>query len=181
MSACTYLLSNNKCTCNCVNQTCCIHIAKDQWIFSIILKVLQKVQQNKAQAKVVVSYWTTQNWFSVLLGMLVDHPLIMTASLNKLYLPTHPTAPHPLHPKLKLLVAHISGEISSRKLFLQQHNIFSCPHGENQPGKDITQCCNSCIISVGGNKPIICYQMWPQFWNFSPNFMKKAVNTALLL
>ena len=87
--------------------------------FSIILKVLQKIQQDKPQAIVVVPYWTTQNWLLVLLGMLVDHPLIMTASLNIVCLPTHPTTPHPLHPKLKLLVAHISGEISSYKLFLQ--------------------------------------------------------------
>ena len=67
--------------------------------FSIILKVLQKIQQDKPQAIVVVPYWTTQNWFLVLLGILVDHPLIMTASLNILYLPTHPTTPHPLHLK----------------------------------------------------------------------------------
>ena len=71
--------------------------------FSIILKVLHKIQQDKGQAIVVVPYWTTQNWFSILLGMLVDHPLIMSASLNILYLPTHPAIPHPLHPKLKLL------------------------------------------------------------------------------
>ena len=127
--------------------------------FSIILKVLQKIQQDKAQAIVVVPYWTTQNWFPVLLGMLVDHPLIMTASLNILYLPTHPTTPQPLHPKLKRLVAHISGVTLSHKMFLKLHNIYSCPLGENQPGEDITQCCNSGMISVGGKKPIICYQM----------------------
>ena len=125
----------------------------------IILKFLQKIHQDKAQAIVVVPYWTTQNWFPVLLGMLVDHPLIMTASLNILYLPTHPTTPHPLHPKLKLLVAHISGVTLSHKMFLKLHNIYSCPLGENQPGEDITQCCNSGMISVGGKKPIICYQM----------------------
>ena len=56
--------------------------------FSIILEVLQKIQEGKAQAIVVVPYWTTQNCFPVLLGILVDHPLIMTASLNILYLPT---------------------------------------------------------------------------------------------
>ena len=58
--------------------------------FSIILKVLQKIQKDKAQAIVVVPYWTTQSWFPVLLGMLVDHPLLMTASLNILHHPTHP-------------------------------------------------------------------------------------------
>ena len=64
----------------------------------------------------MVPYWITQNWFPVLLGMLVDHPLIMTASLNILYLPTHPTTPHPLHPKLKILVAHIWGNIESQNV-----------------------------------------------------------------
>ena len=127
--------------------------------FSIILKVVQKIQQDKAQAIVVVPYWATQNWFLVLLGMLVDHPLIMTTSLDILYLPTHQTTPHLLHPKLKLLVAYISGVTSIHKMFLQRHNIYSCPFGENQPGGDITQCCNSGMISVGGKKPIICYQM----------------------
>ena len=149
--------------------------------FSIILKVLQKIQQDKAHAIVVVPYWSTQNWLPVLLGMLVDHPLIMTASLNILYLPAHPTTPHPLHPKLKLLVAHIPGVTLTHKMFLQQHSIYSCPLGENQPRKDITQCCNSWMISAGGKKPIICYQMWPQPWNFSLSFIKKAVNTSPLL
>ena len=75
----------------------------------------------------------TLNWFPVILGMLVDHPLIMKASLNILYLPTHPITPHPLHPRLKLLVVHISGVTSIHKMFLQQHNIYSGPLGENQP------------------------------------------------
>ena len=57
--------------------------------FSIIMKVLQKIQQNKAQAIVPVPFWITQNWFPVLLGMLVDHPLIMTALLKNLYFPPH--------------------------------------------------------------------------------------------
>ena len=42
--------------------------------FSIILKVLQKIQR-EAQAIVLVPYWTTQNWFFALLGMLIDRPL----------------------------------------------------------------------------------------------------------
>ena len=127
--------------------------------FSIILKFLQKIQQGKAQAIVVVPYCTTHNWFPVLLGILVDHALIMTASLNILYLPTHPTTPHPLHPKLKLLVDHISGVTSIHKMFLELHNIYSYPLGGNQLGENITQCCNSGVISVGEKKPIICCQM----------------------
>ena len=106
--------------------------------FSIILKVLQKIQQDKAQAIVVVPYWTTQIWFPVFLAMLVDHPLIMTASLNILYFPVHPKTSRPLHPKLKLLVAHISVVTLTHKMFLQQQNIYSCLLEEFQPGEDTT-------------------------------------------
>ena len=106
--------------------------------FSIFLKVLQKIQQDKAQTIVVVPYWTTQTWFPVFLAMLVDHPLIMTASLNILYFPVHPKTSHPLHPKLKLLVAHISVVTLTHKMFLQQQNIYSCLLEEFQPGEDTT-------------------------------------------
>ena len=74
-----------------------------------------------------------------------------------MYFPTHPATPQPLYPKLKILVVHISGVTSTHKMFLQQHNIYCCPLGKNQPGEDITQCCNSGMISVGGKKQIICY------------------------
>ena len=103
--------------------------------FSRILKALQKQQQDKSQAIVVLPYWTTQNWFTALLRMLVGHTRTMAASLNILYLPTHPTTSHSLHPKLKLLVADISRKISSHRMFLQQCNIFSCSLGEIKQGK----------------------------------------------
>ena len=38
-------------------------------------------------------YWITQNWFPVLLGMLVDRPLLMTASLNISVYPLNNTSP----------------------------------------------------------------------------------------
>ena len=98
-----------------------------------------------------------------------------------LYLPTHPTTPHPLHPKLKLLVAHISGVTSIHKMFLELHNIYSCPLGENQPGEDITQqCCNSGIISVGGKKPIICYQRCDLSPKFFTEFYEKGCQYSSL-
>ena len=82
--------------------------------FRIILKVLQKIQQDEAQAIVVVPYWTTENWFLVLLGMLVIHPLIMTASLN-IYLPTHPTTPSASQVKTSSGL-HIWGNIDSQNV-----------------------------------------------------------------
>ena len=58
-------------------------------------------------------YWITQNWFPLLLEMLVDQPLTMTASLNIFYLPIHPTTPHPLHLSSG---SHIWGNIKSQNV-----------------------------------------------------------------
>ena len=71
--------------------------------------------------------------------MLADHPLITTALLKKLHTHTHthPKIPHPLHPKLRLLVAHIYREVLSGKMFKQRQNMLFCPIGENQPEEDI--------------------------------------------
>ena len=102
--------------------------------FSIILKVLKKIQ-DKAQDILVVLFWAAWNWSSVFLGMLVDHPLITTALLKKLH--THPIVPHPLHHKLRLPLAHIYEEVLICKMFQHRHNMFSCPFGENQPEEDI--------------------------------------------
>ena len=47
--------------------------------------------------------------------------------------------------------SHIWGNIDSQNVSITTQDIYSCPLGENQPRKDITQCCNSGMISsVGG-------------------------------
>ena len=72
----------------------------------------------------MVPYWTTQNWFLVLLGMLVIHPLIMTASLN-IYLPTHPTTPSASQVKTSSGL-HIWGNIDSQNVSTTtQYILFS--------------------------------------------------------
>ena len=88
----------------------------------------------------------------------VFHPLIMTTSLKNLYLSRHRKITHPLHPNLRLLLGHISGEILSHKMF-QQHNTFSCPVGENPPEKDIPVLQLWHDFSLRDNKPIVCYQI----------------------
>ena len=54
-------------------------------------------------------------------------------------------------------MTHLSGEMSTHKMFLQQHNLLSCAPEQNQPGEDKTQCCSNGMISIGDNKPISLY------------------------
>jgi len=83
--------------------------------FSCILRVLQKVKQDKATGVIVVPQWPTQTWYSVLMTMLVLPPILLKPSPKLLTLPTQPLEKHPLHKKTVYLVCLISGENSLSK------------------------------------------------------------------
>ena len=83
--------------------------------FSCILRVLQKVKQDKATGVIVVPQWPTQTWYSVLMTMLVLPPILLKPSPKLLTLPTQPLEKHPLHKKTVYLVCLLSGENSLSK------------------------------------------------------------------
>ena len=45
--------------------------------FSLISRVLQKIQQEKVQGIIIVPKWPTQTWWPVLMRMLVDNPVLL--------------------------------------------------------------------------------------------------------
>ena len=48
--------------------------------FSVIATCLQKVEQDKASGVILVPLWQTQPWFTILLHLLVDYPLLLPQS-----------------------------------------------------------------------------------------------------
>ena len=60
-----------------------------------------------------------------------------------MYLPIDPKTSNILHPKLKFLVPHISGEMLIQKMLQEKYNRLSCSLKENHPGEDMPQCCNN--------------------------------------
>lgn len=46
--------------------------------FSLIGRCLEKIQTNRAEGVLVVRYLTSQSWYSKLLQMLVNHPLLIS-------------------------------------------------------------------------------------------------------
>ena len=76
--------------------------------FSVILRVLRKVQREGASGVLVVPEWTAQVWWPELLKLLVADPIKMPVSPNVLSLPQKPGVVHHLLPKLQLLVCRIS-------------------------------------------------------------------------
>ena len=78
--------------------------------FCIFQKTLTKIQQDKATGLLVVPFWPTQTCWPYFTTMLIDSLILLPRSKETLYLPADPTAVHPLHKQLQLLLCHISGD-----------------------------------------------------------------------
>ena len=79
--------------------------------FSVIARLLQKVQRDRSSGVLVVPDWPTQVWYPILLRLLTAEPVRLTCRKNLLHLPSQPEAVHRLIQlkRLHLLVCKISG------------------------------------------------------------------------
>lgn len=98
--------------------------------FSVISRVLQKIQMEQTEAIIVVPQWPTQPWYPHLIQMLVESPLILPKRDNLLHLPSKPDICHPLAGQLKLMACHLSGQPSKIREFHQLLRNLSSAHGE---------------------------------------------------
>lgn len=80
--------------------------------FSLIGKVLQKIQQHQVTAILVVPLWKTQFWYPLLVKLMVDTPIKIQNNKKTLTLPYNTNHVHPLYPKLQLLGCLVSGKAS---------------------------------------------------------------------
>ena len=97
--------------------------------FSLITRVLQKIQEEKATGLLLVPKWPTQPWWPKLMQMLIQPPVQLPKNSDTLFLPSNPQELHPLHKKLCLILCHLSGDTSMAKAFRQQ-----LPPSWNNPG-----------------------------------------------
>ena len=63
--------------------------------FSLFATCLQKIEQNQSTGILIVPMWTTQPWFTLILNLLTDNPLVLPQMDSLLFLP-HSNAVHPL-------------------------------------------------------------------------------------
>ena len=78
--------------------------------FSVIPKVLQKIQVEEATGLLIVPCWPTQPWWLLVMRLLVLENLVLPKKKHRLFLPQQPDLVHPLHQKLTLLMCHLSGK-----------------------------------------------------------------------
>ena len=64
--------------------------------FSLLGRVIQKIEQEKVEAVVIAPVWTTQSWFTKLLNVISEDSFILPKMQNLLTLPGNPEKQHPL-------------------------------------------------------------------------------------
>ncbi len=97
--------------------------------FSLLGRCVQKIRQDKAQAVMVVPVWTTQAWFTNLLKLLIQEPVLLPR-MDKIVLLPGSDKLHPLRKRLQLMVVRVSGEHSENKEFHERlQTLCSQPGG----------------------------------------------------
>ena len=99
--------------------------------FSLLGRCLQKIREERAVGIVVAPLWTTQPWFSRLMELLVETPVIIYKKRGLLTLPGTDLE-HPLIRKLKLVACKVSGTVSDNEDFQHKLQTFSCHPGNQE-------------------------------------------------
>ena len=71
--------------------------------FILIGKMLQKIQQDHANAIIVVPNWQTRFWYPLLAKQMVDTAIKIENTKKTMLLPHKVSLVHPLYPRLQLL------------------------------------------------------------------------------
>ena len=88
--------------------------------FSILPQFLQKLEMDRAQAILIVPYWSTQPCYLKLTRILIQEPLLLPKHKSDVHLPFNPGKGHPLGRQLRLMDCLLSGNPSRVKEFHKQ-------------------------------------------------------------
>ena len=80
-------------------------------LFSGVLRVLQKIIQDRATGVLLVPMWPSQSWYPILTTLLLLPPVTLPPSKNLPSLLEYLEISHPLH-KMSLLICLLSGNNS---------------------------------------------------------------------
>jgi hypothetical protein len=95
--------------------------------FALIGRCPRQIQQQSVpQITMVTPVWETQSWYPLLLGMIIEAPVLLPSFPGLL---RQEDKLHPLA-HLQLAAWHVSGEISTVRQFHRQLKDFSWLHGE---------------------------------------------------
>ena len=98
--------------------------------FSLLGSCIQKIRLEEANAVVVAPLWPTQPWFTRLMEMLVDQPILIRRKKDMIFMP-HKAATHSLQKTLKLMICRVSGKDIENKAFLEKQLVYLWHHGDH--------------------------------------------------
>ena len=84
--------------------------------FSLVSSVVRKTIADEAEVLLVAPVWVTQNWYTAVLELLIDHPMIIKVKQNTLKIQGSNKI-HPLANLLHLMACRISGKRSKTRIF----------------------------------------------------------------
>ena len=116
--------------------------------FSVLGRVVQKIQEDMAEGILLIPNWPTQPWFPKVMRLLVKEPLLLPKNNQLLQLPYNKTAVHPLVGKLTLLACLLSGNPCRAREFRRTLSTSLCHPGGNQRSVSMEHICRSGRISV---------------------------------
>ena len=76
--------------------------------FSLIARCVQKINRDQSECLMILPLWPTQIWYSVILELLIDNPVILPRKRKLLSLPAVDKV-HPLINQMTLIACRISG------------------------------------------------------------------------
>ena len=140
---------------NCYNLNWSKYVAFAFPPFSQILRVLQKIEEDRVQKLgLVVPWWPQSTWFPRLIQHMADVPIFLPKETShKLHIPWDGTLRHPLRKKMKLIFVHLSASCFIRKSFQQRlQTILQNTLGVNQQSSSTTGTQTSGWLSVRKRK-----------------------------
>ena len=127
--------------------------------FSLIGQVLQKVEEERARAVLVLPLWSAHAWFARLLRLLVDVPWRLPHHQSLLRLPQCPDRRHALLHRMNLTVFVVSGITSEHKAFLTTLPSSSARPGGGPLRPSTIPTCGNGRTFVVDTRLITCRQM----------------------
>ena len=126
---------------------------------SLISRCLRKIQEEQTECVMVVQLWPTQIWYSVILGMLIDNPVVLRVHKKQLLTLPNTSKIHPLEHQIRLMACRLSGNNIQVLEFLKKQPTSSLRLGGRGPKNNMLHSSKDGMCSVIKGKLIYFNQM----------------------
>ena len=117
--------------------------------FSLIPRVLQKIENEKTEGILIVPIFVNQSWFTSLLTLLIKEPLWLPSSDISLTFPYRRKS-IPYLPKTRLMACYVSGEACRSRIFRVKLQTLLSNHGDQGRVGNMSIYPNGCNFAVKG-------------------------------